>query len=514
MFFTIKYYMGNKKTWNILIFPFIIVIIQTTLFSSNKIIIGKYSLGDILFPINHYNQQEVIFNCFSRLVSLDNTSSIIADISDSWEIKPDHKKYIFHIRDNIFFHDGTKLTIKDIKKSIEHDIKISYHILSPEIKEIIGVKKFIGGTTKNIEGIIIGKKSIIFKFRNPVTNFLKSLTDLNLSIYRTKNNKFIGTGPYILIKTLKRGKIINKIIMKKYHKYFINIDNSPEYIELITSSFYKDINRYDIVFFEKNKFKGEILKNFNIEEIPTATMELLIFNLRSYWGKNKNFRKFLALSYNYRKIIDKYGLDRYNQPNIIPTGYSFCRGIPRFPGYNEKKGRLFLKKIKNKKHPVTILTVDRLHRKEMAIDIKNQLLKKGFNVKIINNNFTEFSEKLKKMIFTRTDDKTDVTLAALLLSTPPYTVYNYLYSLFYPKADNNAADYKNPKIIKLLDELKCTYNIKEKKKIVSNIIKIYNNDIPMIPLYTRTVYFLRKKNIKKFPFDFSKYIDYREIKSK
>jgi peptide/nickel transport system substrate-binding protein len=506
--------MGIKKPHNFLIIFFIFIIIQSSLFSWNKIVIGKYSLEDILFPIVHYNQQEVLFNCFSRIVSLDNTGSIIADLADRWEVKENHTKYIFYIRDNVFFHDGAKLTSKDIKSSIEYNIKMSFNLLSPEIKEIKGVNKFLKGRANNIRGIRAEQKKVIFIFRNPAPNFLKTLTNLNLSIYKIKDGKYIGTGPYIRTKSFKKGKIVNKIIMKKNHKYFIDIKDSPEYVELTTSSYYKDINRYDIVFFEKNKVKDKDLKNFNIEEIPTATIELLIFNLRSYWGKNKNFRKFLVFSYDYRKIIDKYHLDRYNQPNIIPTGYSFYREIPQFPGYDKRKGAIFLKKIKNKKHPITILTVDRLHRKEMAIDIKNQLIRKGFKVNLINNNFTEFSEKLKKIIFTRTDNSTDIMFAAILLSTPPYTVYNYLYSLFYPNADNNAADYRNPKIIKLLDRLKYSYDIKERKKIVIKIIKIFNDDVPIIPLYTRTVYFFRKKRIKKFPLDFSKYIDYREIKIK
>ena len=50
---------------------------------------------------------------FSALVRVDDTSSFIPDLAESWDI-PDPTTYVFHLRDDVRFHDGRALTAMDV----------------------------------------------------------------------------------------------------------------------------------------------------------------------------------------------------------------------------------------------------------------------------------------------------------------------------------------------------------------------------------------------------------------
>ncbi len=492
---------------------FLFLFITLPLISGQKkVIIGAPNIGEIKFPYYNINQQELIYNCFSRIISEDSNGSIIADLSYRWTINDRHTKYTFFIRNNIYFHDGSKLTVKDIRDSIEYSIKNYLNILNPNIREIKGIKEFIENKTRHIEGIKINDDKIIFILKKPTYDFLNSFTDLDLSIFKIKEGKFIGTGAYIPVSIEFNKKRIQKIIFKKNKKYFIKGLKSPDIIELVRSDYYKDIKEYDIISFSNKKFiKKEYLKYFNVYEFFSNRLEFLLFNLNSYWGKNKNFRKFLNYSFNYKRYLQKYNIIRKEQKNIIPYGFAFFKDVKQFPRYDKEKLKYFLSKIKKRDKPVKILTTDTLNRKELAEEIKKTLEKYGFKVILNIESYKSFLNKIDKLVVNY--EKTDFDIAPIMFSlvSPPFTVTRFFYSMFFPGAENYTGTYDNKKIQKLIMELRNTIERSKKIEIINKILKIHNEDIPFIPLYSSVDYYLVKKNIKKFSVHISMFIDYRDI---
>src|SRR5262245_34281942 len=45
--------------------------------------------------------------------------TIIPDLAYKWEISPDSKKYTFHLRKGVKFHDGADFTAEDVKATFE-----------------------------------------------------------------------------------------------------------------------------------------------------------------------------------------------------------------------------------------------------------------------------------------------------------------------------------------------------------------------------------------------------------
>lgn len=67
-----------------------------------------------------YNSQRVTSEMYDRLVIFDNNGfSIIPSVAKKWDVSEDGLEYTFKIRDDVYFHDGTQMTIDDIIYSFE-----------------------------------------------------------------------------------------------------------------------------------------------------------------------------------------------------------------------------------------------------------------------------------------------------------------------------------------------------------------------------------------------------------
>ena len=55
----------------------------------------------------------VVYDLFAGLVDFDQTNKAIPGMASSWDISPDGKTYIFHLRDGLKFSDGTSIAAKD-----------------------------------------------------------------------------------------------------------------------------------------------------------------------------------------------------------------------------------------------------------------------------------------------------------------------------------------------------------------------------------------------------------------
>ena len=63
--------------------------------------------------------KEVLFNIYEGLVKPDEEGNYIDAVAESHSISEDGKVYTFKLRPGVKFHDGTEVTVDDVKYSIE-----------------------------------------------------------------------------------------------------------------------------------------------------------------------------------------------------------------------------------------------------------------------------------------------------------------------------------------------------------------------------------------------------------
>ncbi len=75
----------------------------------------------IIYDLN----SRVVFLLYEGLVTLKgDTTEIVPDLAESWEIAEDGLSYTFHLRPGVTFHDGTPLNAEAVKKSLDRFVEI------------------------------------------------------------------------------------------------------------------------------------------------------------------------------------------------------------------------------------------------------------------------------------------------------------------------------------------------------------------------------------------------------
>lgn len=92
--------------------------------SGGELIIGKDQEGPGLDPAKNPAQAAIrIFDLmYSRLTRLDAQMRPQPDLAEKWEVSPDGKTYVFHLRTGVKFHNGRDLTATDVKYTYERII--------------------------------------------------------------------------------------------------------------------------------------------------------------------------------------------------------------------------------------------------------------------------------------------------------------------------------------------------------------------------------------------------------
>ena len=269
---------------------------------------------------------------YSGLLKSGSSTSLINDLADSYNISSDGLTYTFILKDDIYFHDGIKVTTDDVEFTI-NKIQDST-IKSPKRPGFYDVK---------VEKI--DEKTIKFILKKPYSPFLENLTigilpkhlwdNLNseqfpLSQY---NVEPIGSGPYKVSKmeTLKK----NMLLIPTYYELtsFNKYVTGKPFIETLIIKFYKDekslidaYNKKDIE--SMNSISPEKIseikkqKNSEIKTSPLPRVFAVFFNQnQSDALVYKEVRQALDLAVDRNKIVNDV-LSGYGEPlyGPIPAG--------------------------------------------------------------------------------------------------------------------------------------------------------------------------------------------------
>lgn len=100
---------------------------------------------------------------FDGLMKIDERGNLAPDIADSIDIGAGGTQYTITLRDNEFFHDGTKLTTEDVAFTIQL-------IQNPELKSPLR------GDWEGVNLTIVDEKTIVLTLPEPYAPFMENLT--------------------------------------------------------------------------------------------------------------------------------------------------------------------------------------------------------------------------------------------------------------------------------------------------------------------------------------------------
>ncbi len=466
--------------------------------------------------------RDLTYLVYSGLMRATADGTLIPDLAQSYTISEDGLIYNFIIRDDIYFHDGKKVTTDDI----EYTIKMSQdpNLRSPKRSNWVGV---------NIEKKDLNEISFILE--KPYSPFLENTTMgiLPKHIWNNANaDEFpfssfniepIGSGPYQVKKIRRNGSGIPIYYeLKSFDKYALG----KPFITNIKFSFYPNEKSLLDAYLagqidNTNSISPQNLdtlitdkKNVYYEQISLPRVFGVFFNQnQAKIFLNKEVRQALNMTVDKDRIISEV-LNGHGEKisGPLPDGIINGNKVEKTDSYdrtealnearelllksnwkfNEEKEIWEKNKSKNEIEVLafSIATANNTDLKKVAEILKEDWALLGVNVEI---QIFETSDLNQDIINQR---KYDALLFGQIVNRSLD-----LYAFWHSSQRNtgfNVAMYTNSKVDKLLEETRRLNTKEEKLEKYQLIEEEIKNDIPAIFIYSPEFIYLLSTKIKGF----------------
>lgn len=422
---------------------------------------------------------------FSGLTKIDSKGQLIGDLAKNWEVSKDYKTYTFHLKDNVYWHDGKKFTANDVAFTISTIQNAD--TLSPYAQDWSGVKYEI--VDDNIIKIILS---------NPYPSFINNTTVGILPKHKLEsikqsqikfsdfNQSPIGTGPFELESIDSEN---STIMLKANDRYFaqkpflkkVKFISYKSYSDLIDAYIKREIMGISKIETDDLE-KAKKLDSLKIHQIDLPNYIGLFINNNAKFINSKDVRKSLAYATDRKQIISQ-ALANAATPIYYPI-------LPGYVGYNPVANpyNFDLDKAKSiitsfpdyvqlKNHELLLVTLDDKQSIQVADIVKEQWSKLGLNIKVKSVDLDTLQKNhLKPRNY-------DILLYGQNLGFDS-DVYSFWHSSQTKDPGLNLSNYSDSEIDSLLENGRISRDNQVKSNKYASFVDRWSNDVPAILLYS------------------------------
>lgn len=434
-------------------------------------------------------EMDVTDQIYDKLMDLPNDGSdgYVPRIAKSYEIGADGLSYTFHLRDDVTFHDGSKLTTEDVKFSAE----------------LYQASKFQGALAEGLAEVeIVDPYTIVFKTAEPYSPFLENIVGIHIaskSYYdAVGESKFstdpVGSGPYKVVEH----ELGSKIVMQAYDGYY----EGTAKIKTVTFKVLSDDTTVAIALqtgeidfasiSESNYANLEGLDQILVESVPMSRFGFISLNEDKEPFNNPKFRQAVSYAIDRDNLID-LAMDGFGTANSnILSQYRFGYSEDQFQySYDPEKAKALLAEagISTPFDLGTMYVADSYSTQAQVI--QNDLAAIGLNTTIEILEFNAYIDKLM-------NGDCGITVLSMSLegSTQQYAM---AFKSEYVGAANNVR-YVNPKIDKLFDEAAQEIDQAKRFDLYNQIFTEVQDEAVYVVLYNSVGLYAHQSNLKCHPF--------------
>jgi len=430
---------------------------------------------------------------FNGLVAINSDYTPIPDLAEKWD-NPDDKTWVFHLRQNVKFHDGSDMTASDVK--FTYDSVLDQTFASPFRAFYLSVDK-IDATDKN---------TVTFTLKEPFAPFL-SYMDLAIvpqaavqKLGADFGTKPVGTGPF-KVDRWTTGDTIELSANDNFYGGRPNLDRVRLKVVPDNSARVVALESGDLDFVQSPLSPQDVARvqsagKLKVERTPAAGYTYINLNTADKILADKKVRQALSHLVNKQQIIDTIykGIGQPANSPIVPGMWAYSADIPSFD-YNPDTAKSLLDDAGWKvgadgmrsKDGQKLSLVVRTHsedpdRKQLIQVLQSEFQKVGIDATTNTVEFPAFFQDVQ-------DGKFQVGVIGWLnLSDPDRATFRQ----FTIDGTANYGKYRNEQVDKLLKEARTTLDQTKAKGLYNDAVKQIVDDAPYIfvqyqeyiPMYT------------------------------
>lgn len=418
--------------------------------------------------------REVLFNVFEGLLKPDCDGNIVPAVAESYEVLSDGQDYIFHLRNNVKFHNGNKVSAEDVKYSLD------------KIAGKMGDTPMMPAYSLMEEVAVVDEQTVSVHLSEANVDFPSYLAMVNAAIIPKDHEAYdtepIGTGPFSFVSR----SVQESIVLERFDDYWGN----KAYLKRVT---FKIVPQMDTVVMNLRGGSLDMYAHLTTDQVAQLTDDFTIMegtmNLVQALYLNNAVKPFDDIRV--RQALC-YAVDRKNILELTSEGKGTIIGSSMFPSFSKyylpELSQYYKQDIQKAKSLLAeagypggfdmTITVPSNYQPHIntAEVIVEQLKEVGINAKI---NLVEWNSWLSDTYVGRNYESTVIGVDASYLSA------RALLERFYSKADDNFTNFSDPeydalyeKVLTLTDEEEKTLCYKEMEQILTkDAANVYIQDM-------------------------------------
>jgi ABC-type transport system substrate-binding protein len=425
-------------------------------------------------------QSENIDNLiFDDLLIKGDDLNVGPGLAERWDV-PDPLTYVFHLHPGVKFHDGRRLTSRDVKWTFDS-------LLQGKLRSTkAAVYKYVDRIDAPDEN------TVIFKMKEPDATLLWNLSDGAMGVVPYGSGEEmtqhpIGSGPFKFVSA----ETDREVTIERNDEYWggppkltrvrfaVVPDETTEALELRKGSGDIAINALTpdtVVTLQKNS-------NLSVEHGGGTRLAYLGFNLRDPILKNVHVRQAIAYALDRRPMIE-YLWRGLAQParSILPAqSWAYNGDVPAYEHDPEKAKRILdaagYPAVNGVRFHITMKTSTDANTRLMVAVLQQQLRDVGIALEIRSFEFATFFSDVQHGAF-------QMYGLRWIGGNEDPDIFEYAFhSSKFPPNGANRNYYSNPKVDALIDKARREVDPTARKPLYAEVQSILAEDLPYINLW-------------------------------
>jgi len=429
---------------------------------------------------------------FDDLLTRDEHLNVQPQLAERWEV-PDPLTYVFHLRRGVAFHDGSRLTSRDVKWTFDSLLQ----------GKVIGTKAAVYRYVDHIE--TPDDWTVVFRLKEPFATLLWNLSDGAMGIVpygsgHEISQSPIGSGPFRFV----RAEQDEEVVLESNHAYWgekphiesvrfaVVPDATTRALELRKGSADITVSSLtpDLVVALERQPDLEVLRG------PGTVLSYLSFNLRDPILEDKRVRQAIAYAIDRAPMIH-YLLRGFARPAysvLPPESWAYDDQVPHYDhnpqiacqlldraGYSLKQGVRF---------HLTIKTSTDENTRLLAAVLQQQLRDVGIVLDIRTFEFATFFADV-------TRGEYQMYSLRWVGGNEDPDIFEYVFhsDKFAPHGGNRTF-YSNPEVNRLINQARSESDQQIRRQLYAEIQQILAEDVPSINLWYWDNIMVHSKRVK------------------
>ena len=420
-----------------------------------------------------FDESQISSQIYENLISLNaDCETLDPQLAVNWKVSENKCSYTFTLRDNVYFHDGTKLSAYSVLKSYDW---LRRKEGRSEIFDKIKRLNIIDSLTFEF---VLNEPYSIFLYVLASPESFQVMSEQALKKYGNSIGRHpVGTGPFYL----GNWKDNKEIQLDKYYnywghqgqldkivfKYYMNTFQGEDYLEQNKIDILYSASSYSI---DRLKWTGFI----NYHTFVPVSIFFIGFNNETFPFNNKRIRRAILEAINIPRFIhsSSRGKDIVAKGPLPPNFYEYSDKVQA--EYNPENAKQILKDLGINNLDINFDYPRIVSARTIKIEyLKHELAKIGIHLKIhAHNSWPELTQAITSDSAQMFYDggRSDIIGDGL----------NFLYGFFYSSSEFNTIKYNNPLVDKWIDEAFLEYNPEKRKRLYKKVVDKILDDTPAI----------------------------------